>query len=169
MIGVTHQYALTAMQAAGPTGSDPAVAAQALVAMLGMWEAVELRVFLPFYATTAGAAAAAAGDVEAAEAHYDQADSLGASTGMQFYAAETARRRALLDPATDASVDRLRSALELARAQGTRPFEVRIALDLHDRIGTAGIPDLRCAVEAHPDGATSADLDAARARLSSTP
>lgn len=169
MIGVTHQYALTAMQAAGPTGSDPAVAAQALVAMLGMWEAVELRVFLPFYATTAGAAAAAAGDVEAAEAHYDQADSLGASTGMQFYAAETARRRALLDPATDASVDRLRSALELARAQGTRPFEVRIALDLHDRIGTVGIPDLRCAVEAHPDGATSADLDAARARLSSTP
>jgi hypothetical protein len=133
--------------------------------MLGMWDAVELRIFVPFYATVAGAACAAAGDPAGARVHYDRADALGASTGMQFYAAETARLRAHLvaDPAE--VVCGLRSALELARAQGSRPFELRIALDLHDRIGAGADPDLRCATAAHADDAVSADLDRARARL----
>ncbi len=168
MFGMTHQSALAAIAAAGPAGSDPAVAAQALEAMLGMWEALEVRVFLPFYETTAGAAFAAAGDVAAATAHYDRADSLGASTGMQFYAAETARRRALLASTDEAVEDGLRSALEIARAQGTRLFELRIALDLHGRVGAGTTSDLRRAVDAHADGASSADLDAARARLSTS-
>ena len=47
---------------------------------------------------------------------------------MHFYDAETRRRLALLDGATAA--DGLRSALDLARAQGARPFEAAIAADL---------------------------------------
>jgi DNA-binding IclR family transcriptional regulator len=87
--------------------------------LLDIWQAVELRVFLPFYLTTTGALLAAAGDAEAARGRYEESLALSTETGMRFYDAETLRR-----------LGRLESALELARAQGARVFEERIELDL---------------------------------------
>jgi hypothetical protein len=52
---------------------------------------------------------------------------------MRFYDAETMRRIAHLAPDTDEAASGLRAALELARSQGARPFELRIARDLDER------------------------------------
>jgi hypothetical protein len=53
---------------------------------------------------------------------------------MRFYDAETMRRIAHLAPDSDEAVLELRAALELARSQGARPFELRIARDLDELI-----------------------------------
>ena len=91
---------------------------------------LELRVFLPFYLTTAGALLAASGDREGARERYQESLDLAAQTGMRFYDAETMRCLARLAGDHDAVVAALRAALELARSQEARPFELRIAQEL---------------------------------------
>jgi hypothetical protein len=97
-----------------------------------------LKVLLPFSITTHGALLAAAGDGEGARVRYDQSMALAAETGMRFYDAETMRRIAHLSADRDQAVLELRAALELARLQKARPFESRIALDLHELVGIPG-------------------------------
>jgi hypothetical protein len=82
--------------------------------------------------TTAGALVAAAGDHDRARRHYDDALALAAETGMRFYDAETGRRIAQLESEPDAQVAGLRKALEIARSQGARPFELRISRELEE-------------------------------------
>ena len=121
LIAATQTAALEAFRALRG-GSDAASlldCAELLGSLLDIWQAVELRVFLPFYLTTTGALLAAAGDAEAARGRYEESLALSTETGMRFYDAETLRR-----------LGRLESALELARAQGARVFEERIELDL---------------------------------------
>jgi hypothetical protein len=59
----------------------------------------------------------------------------------------------------------LTSALDLARSQGAKPFELRIALDLHDLQGSAALDVLRQAVGGFRADASYPELDDARARL----
>jgi hypothetical protein len=61
---------------------------------------------------------------------YDESLALAAETGMRFFDAETMRGIAHLAPDGDQAALELRAALELARSQGARPLELRIALDL---------------------------------------
>jgi len=122
LIAATQTAALEAVRALRSGSPDTALLAQSaelLGSLIDIWRAVELRVFLPFYLTTAGALLAAAGDAEAARRRYEESLALSAETGMRFYDAETMRR-----------LGQLESALDLARAQGARPFEQRIELDL---------------------------------------
>jgi class 3 adenylate cyclase len=136
MIAATQMAALEGIRAVrSGTASSEALAAhaEALSGLVDIWLAVEFRLFLPFFLTTAGVLWAAAGDAERARQRYEQSLALAAQTGMRFYNAETTRRLAHLATEPDAVVEMLRSALELARAQGARPFELRIALDLHAR------------------------------------
>ena len=70
---------------------------EAVASMIQVWEALGLRVFLPFYMTTAGALLAAAGDRDGARQHYEESLALADETGMRFYDAETHRRLAQLE------------------------------------------------------------------------
>ena len=136
LIGATHMAALEGARLLH-SGSDDARAladqGEAVASMIQLWEAVGLRVFLTFYMTTAGALFAAAGDRDQARQHYDDALALADQTGMHFYDAETNRRIAQLESEPDAQIAGLRKALEIARSQGARPFELRISRELHER------------------------------------
>jgi hypothetical protein len=135
LIGATHMAALEGARLLH-SGSDDAGAlvdqGEAVASMIQLWEAVGVRVFLTFYMTTAGALFAAAGDREQARQYYDDALALGDQTGMHFYDAETIRRIAQLESEPGARIAGLRKALEIARSQGARPFEVRISRELHE-------------------------------------
>jgi hypothetical protein len=113
--------------------SDPAALAdhaEVLGAFIELWEALGLKVLLPFSITTHGALLAAAGDREGARVRYDASLALAAETGMRFYDAETMRRVAHLAPDRDQADLELRAALALAASQRARPFELRITHDL---------------------------------------
>jgi len=103
--------------------------AQAVEGFASAWRLVDLGLFLPFVITSAGRLRAAAGDVEAAAAHYDEVLELSSTRGLHFYDAEVMRLRAQLMP-DDAATALLQDALSLARAQGAVPFQRRIAGDL---------------------------------------
>jgi class 3 adenylate cyclase/tetratricopeptide (TPR) repeat protein len=103
--------------------------AQAVEGFASSWKLVDLGLFLPFVITSAGRLRAAAGDVEAAAAHYDEVLELSSTRGLHFYDAEVMRLQAQLMP-HDAATALLRDALHLARAQGAVPFERRIAGDI---------------------------------------
>ena len=102
--------------------------------MIEIWLTLGLKVLLPFSITTHGVLLAAAGDADAARARYHDSLGLATETGMHFYDAETMRRLAHLAPNGE-TVSELRTALDLSRSQGARPFELRIGLDLHERLG----------------------------------
>jgi tetratricopeptide (TPR) repeat protein len=136
LIGATHMVALEGARLLH-SDSDHARASadqgEGIATMIQLWEAVGLRVFLTFYMTTAGALFAAAGDRDRARQHYDDALALADNTGMHFYDAETNRRIAQLESEPDAQIAALRKALEIARSQGARPFELRISRELRER------------------------------------
>jgi class 3 adenylate cyclase len=165
MIGLTQSTAASSLRDLCDSRETRSSATQAamLGSLVGAWEMLELRCMLSFYLTTLGALMADAGDVDGARERYDAALALAEATGMHCYDAETLRRRAHLDPAT--SVADLVTALELARSQGAKPFELRIALDLHDLRGSSGLDVLQRAVEGFRDTASYPELDDARARL----
>lgn len=169
LIGATQAAALeavAALRSRDPDASALAQRADALSGFIEFWAALELRIFLPFYLTTCGALLAASGDPDGARRRYEDSIRLAGETGMRFYEAETARRVALLADAPESRLAGLRDALELARSQGARPFELRIALDLHELLGEDGRPALELAVAAFPGDAATIELVRARARLS---
>jgi class 3 adenylate cyclase len=139
--------------------------ADAVSAHVELWQMLDLRVFLPFYLTTIGALLAASGDAGAARQRYEESLALAAETGMRFYDAETTRRLAHLAIDRADELATLHAALDLARAQAARPFELRIALDLHARCGEAARPLLERAMFAFDGGAATTELEDARARV----
>ncbi len=150
-----------------PDAAALAAHADAVGAHVEVWQMVELRVFLPFYLTTIGALLAAAGDGGAARQRYDESLLLAAETGMRFYDAETMRLLAALATDRHERVKTLRSASDLARSQAARPFELRIALDLHALLGEEARSLLEHATDAFDAGASTTELEEARARLTS--
>ncbi|HJR90038.1 MAG TPA: adenylate/guanylate cyclase domain-containing protein [Aeromicrobium sp.] len=160
----TKAARLLALSAGASTRHDRSL----LGSMMAVWEGAELRIGLPAYVTMLGRLDAAAGDTEAACGHFDHSLELASTTQMHFYDAETLRCRAHLAHQADEVVRKLEEALAVARQQGARPFELRIAIDLHDIRGEAAIDELRRAVENFPQDASYAELDDARARLAGT-
>jgi hypothetical protein len=142
---------LRTLRSTPPATAELTDQAEVLGAFAELWLALGLKVLLPFSITTQGALLATAGDFEGAQARYDESLALAADTGMRFYDAETMRRIAHLAGDRDQRVSKLQSALDLARSQRARPFELRIALDLHELLGG--------------DAASTADLEGARARV----
>jgi hypothetical protein len=135
LVAATQDAALDGLRAMRSTPSateDLADQAEVLGAFVELWLGLGLKVLLPFSITTQGALLSAAGDPDGARARYDESLALAADTGMRFYDAETMRRVAHLAPDRDQVIARLRAALDLARSQGARPFEQRIAHDLHE-------------------------------------
>jgi hypothetical protein len=168
LIAATQTAVLEAIAPLRSGTSDAVVLAEhaeAISSFIEFWQALGLRLFLPFYLTTIGALLAAAGDVDRARLRYEESLQLAAETGMRFYDAETTRCLAHLAPGREAVVAELRAALDLARTQAARPFELRIALDLHDLLGNDANADLERAMRPFDDGATTTELEAARARV----
>jgi hypothetical protein len=169
LIGATQTATLEAVVTLRSGESDSAaLAAQAngLSGFVELWKALGLQVFLPFYLTTCGALLAASRDPDGARRRYEESLELAARTGMRFYDAETTRRLAHLASEPEAKVASLRDALELARAQAARPFELRTALDLHAALGEDARSPLQLAMAAFPEDARTTDLETARSRIS---
>jgi len=169
LIGATQAAALEAIVALRSGGSDTTVLAEEASALSGFiefWKALELRIFLPFYLTTRGALLAASGEPDGARQSYEESLELAAETGMRFYDAETARRVAHLAREPESKIAGLRDALELARSQAARPFELRIALDLHGLLGEDARRPLELAMAAFPAEASTSELEKARALVS---
>jgi class 3 adenylate cyclase len=168
LIGATQTAALEAIATLHSGASDAtklAEQARALSAFIDFWKALELRLFLPFYLTTIGALLAASDDADGARQCYDESLQLAAETGMRFYDAETARRVAHLAPEPDSKIAALWDALALARSQAARPFELRIALDLHELLGEDARSPLERATAAFAADTKTIELERARARL----
>jgi class 3 adenylate cyclase len=157
--------AVVALRSGTADAAELAGHADAVSGHVEVWQMLELRIFLPFYLTTTGALMAAAGDSDGAWQRYEESLQLAAQTGMRFYDAETMRRLAHLAPDRDAVVAALRGAVDLARAQAARPFELRIALDLHDLLGAEACPLLERAIDAFDGSDATSELDDARARM----
>ncbi len=66
---------------------------------------------------------------------YEESLQLAAETGMRFYDAETLRRLAQLAPDREEMVAGAARRARPGRSQGARPFELRIAHDLHELEG----------------------------------
>jgi hypothetical protein len=140
VVAATQDAALDGLRAMRSNPSDAAALADlagVLGAFIELWQALGLKVFLPFSITTHGALLAAAGDREGARMRYDDSLGLAAKTGMHFYDAETIRRKAHLAFDREQTVLELRAARGLARSQGARPFELRASVDLHEFTETA--------------------------------
>jgi class 3 adenylate cyclase/tetratricopeptide (TPR) repeat protein len=161
MIAATQHAAVSAL--GRPT--DGVVHAATLGAYLNLWEAAGLRVLVTYYLTVMARALLEAGERSDARARCHEAQALASSSGMRFYEPETARVLALATEGEAATRSLLHDALGLARRQGARLFELRIALDLGDRQGSAAHDLLAGAVAGFPPDARSADLDRARQRL----
>jgi tetratricopeptide (TPR) repeat protein len=135
MIAATHMAALEGarlLQAESDEARALTDRGEAIASMIQLWEALGLRVFLTFYMTTGGALFAAAGDRDQARQLFEDALALAEQTGMHFYDAETNRRIAQLESEPDAQIAGLRKALDIARSQGARPFELRISRELDE-------------------------------------
>jgi class 3 adenylate cyclase/tetratricopeptide (TPR) repeat protein len=133
---------ITSLRSGDAGAAELSEHAEAISAYIELWEALELRVFLPFYFTSTGALLAAAGDADGAQKRYEESLELAARTGMHFYDAETMRLLAQLETDRDGVLTALRKALDLARSQAAPPFELRIALDLHALVGEPARRDL---------------------------
>jgi tetratricopeptide (TPR) repeat protein len=165
LAAATQQAAIDGLSAitTGIAGTDALVEhAQAVEALVAMWKMLDIALFLPFVTATAGRLRAAAGDLEAAAAHYDDALQFAVPRGMHCYDAEVMRLHAELLPA-DEAMSALRAALEVARTQGAVPFELRIARDLLDRNDPDGLSLLTAAAAQFATDTCYAELDDARA------
>ena len=162
VVAATQDAALDGLRAMRSEPSETAAIAdhaEVLGAFIELWQMLGLEVLLPFYITTHGALLGAAGDGEGARLRYDESLALAAETGMRFYDTETLRRIAHLTPDSDQAALGLRAALELARSQRARPFELRIALDLHELVGSEAAPLLEEAMRPFENSPWIADLE----------
>jgi class 3 adenylate cyclase/tetratricopeptide (TPR) repeat protein len=154
-----------------PLGAPPpdaailAAHAEAVDAVCATWRMLDVGLFLPFAIAVAGRLRSAAGDAAAASARYDDALDVARQRNLHFYDAEVLRLRSQLLPA-GAAEDQLRAALDLARAQGAVPFELRIARDLVAHGEEDARAHLAAAVSRFDADAHFPQLDEARAALS---
>ncbi len=97
-----------------------------------MTQMIDSRLLLPYGLTAQGSITAELGRLDEALELFDQALLVADETGSQFYSAETHRLRARsLRSVDEKRADaELRRAAELARLQGSVPFEVRALVDL---------------------------------------
>lgn len=128
---------------------------------IAVWSATGARLATSNHRNLLADACLAAGDVDGARAALEAAAAHAEETGERVFLAETWRLQAACRPAdADALLSR---AIDLARAQGTRLWELRATLDRHRLRGTADTRRALAAVLAGFDGEPdSADVQEAR-------
>ncbi|MDQ2648442.1 MAG: AAA family ATPase [Actinomycetota bacterium] len=165
LVALTQHAATTGARDLGRSGAVLTPGIAMLSALVGAWQMVDLRSCLTIYHTVLGHMTHGSGDLSAARDRYEESLELARNTGMRFYDAETLRLRAHLADSDANVIQELHEALDLARSQGASPFELRIALDLHDLQGTAALDVLRTAVDGFRADASYVELDEARRRI----
>jgi class 3 adenylate cyclase/tetratricopeptide (TPR) repeat protein len=166
LIVMTQHAATTAVREVGSSRPMSTASSHAIMgSLISAWQSVEMGNFLTAYLTILGRLAAKGGDVDAARRHFEESLEMARATGMHFYDAETLRCQAHLADTNEEVVRLLVEALAVARRQGARPFELRIALDLHHLRGESAVEELRAAVEGFTAETSYGELDDARARL----
>jgi class 3 adenylate cyclase/tetratricopeptide (TPR) repeat protein len=155
---------LSAVSTRSDDTSTLAAHAEAVEGVCAMWQMLDLGLLLPFATATAGRLRAAAGDAAGAAARYQEALNLADAKGLHFYDAEVRRLQSRLLPAPEARAQ-LRLALDLARAQGAVPFELRIARDLFARGDSDALTFLAASAARFAADAHYPELDDARSLL----
>jgi tetratricopeptide (TPR) repeat protein len=133
------------------TGEDAAF--DELQQSIAIWRHVIMgEAYSPWALTALADAQAATGRRDAARHSLDEALALAERTGSEFYAAETLRMRGELRRAAgdEGGIEDIDAALEKARSQGARIFELRAAMALAR--ATDGSPIARLAVARALDG-----------------
>ena len=110
----------------------------------------------------------AARQPDQARARLDAALQLARDTGMHYYGAERLRLRARTHTDPDAHHADISAAIDLARRQGAKLFELRAALDDFELRGEPARSELVEAVERMPADSDDPELERARAALGFT-
>ena len=135
LIGATHMAALEGARLLHSDSDDAHALAgrgEAIASMIQLWEALGLRVFLTFYMTIGGALFAAAGDRDQARRSSTMRSH---SPNRRACTSTTPRRTGASrssNPSRMPGSRCLRKALDIARSQGARPFELRISRELDE-------------------------------------
>jgi class 3 adenylate cyclase/tetratricopeptide (TPR) repeat protein len=148
----------------GATEEDRAVlagCAGTIGIYLNMWKMVDTYVAITYYLTLQGRFLAAAGDRDGARACLEESLSIAARTGQRLYDVEALRHLANLQDDPAGRAHGLRTAIELAHAQGAYMYGVRAAVDLHDATGE--LEPLTALLALIPESSSYPELDAARA------
>jgi hypothetical protein len=164
----TAQHASVAAFSALSNHADPAALQPHIATMsayLDAWRALGVISLITFYDALLVRLLTAAGECDAARQRVKIALDLATDTGMHFYDAELLRWRAhsTADPA-QRHAD-LAAALDLARIQDARLFELRSAVDLFEPDGGTARPALAQAVARFPADAAWPELVRARTLL----
>jgi class 3 adenylate cyclase/tetratricopeptide (TPR) repeat protein len=183
-IAVAQQNGFEAGQLMGTTQQAVAHAAVALSAgevrppvlsahiatitmLLDSWHSADLHMFRTYYDGVLARLLIAAGQTELARDRLEAGLKLAADTGMCFYDAELLRLRARTHSDPDAIGADLAAALDVARRQGPRLFELRAALDDFDHCGEPARAAIEDVVGKFPANSTAPELLRARAVLKS--
>lgn len=142
---------------------------------LDMWRTAGAELFVTYYLYALAAARRAAGDLEGARRHVDEALVGVEQRGERFYEAELLRLRGelIVEEAPhrgEQGIASLWQAVEVARRQGARTFELRAVTSVHRAaaeagcdLGTASL--LETTLLSFADDLEMPDIDRARATL----
>jgi hypothetical protein len=168
LVGTAQHASVAAFSALSHNADDPTALAPhiaTITAYLDAWRALGVISLITFYDALLARLLTAAGERETARQRLKIALALAADTGMHFYDAELIRLRAHTtdDPAQQRAD--LSAAIELARTQDARLFELRSALDLFEFEGDTVRPALAHAVDRFPVDGIWPELVRARTLL----
>ena len=136
-----------------------------LTAVLDTWRAVGVIALITFYDAILARLLTAAGQLDDARARLQTALDLADDTGMHFYDAELLRLRAhTTDDPAQRHAD-LVAAIELARDQDARLFELRAAIDDFESGADSARDALTAALHRFPGEATWPEVARARTLL----
>jgi class 3 adenylate cyclase/predicted ATPase len=166
LVGAAQQETVKALSALTENPRDMAALQAHIVSITGfvdMWRALGMISLITFYDAVLARLHLAANQVEEARQRLKTALGLADETGMHFYDAELLRLRAYTAGDIDSQRADLSSAIELARRQDARIFELRSAADNFELSGERGRQMLVDAISRFPDDSTWPELARARA------
>jgi class 3 adenylate cyclase len=168
LVGTAQHASVAAFSVLSSNTDDPAALQPhiaTITAYLDAWRALGVISLITFYDALLARLLIAAGEFDAARQRLKIALDLAADTGMHFYDAELLRLRAhTTDVAAQQHAD-LTAAVDLARIQDARLFELRAALDHFEMSADAGRPALARAVAIFPADSAWPELVRARTLL----
>jgi class 3 adenylate cyclase/tetratricopeptide (TPR) repeat protein len=168
MVSASNRATLAARTVLAAGEADPATLEphiNNMTIVVEGWRAAQLKTFLASYESVLARLLTAAGKPEAAQERVDLALQMAQDTGVHFYESELLRVRAHTNDDENLRHAGLRSAIELAQAQGAPVFELRAAADDFELVGEPARAALAAAIGRFPADQSWPELARARALL----